>query len=76
MGWDEELKKKVLPSLEKDELNLETETSKESASEDWIETNDEEISIAHPPRDLSIHLTILYKPKMRILDSSDFSNLN
>ena len=63
MGWDEELKKKVLPSLEKDELNLETETSKESASEDLIETNDEEISITHPPRDLSIHLTILCKPK-------------
>ena len=29
-------------------MNLETETSKESASEDWIETNDEEISITHP----------------------------
>ena len=49
--------------MEKDELNLETETSKESASEDWIETNDEEISILTPPRDLSIHLTILCKPK-------------
>ena len=47
--WDKELKKKVLHSLEKDELNLENETSKESDSEYFIETNDEEISITRPP---------------------------
>ena len=73
--WDEELKKKVLPSLEKDELNLETETSKESASEDWIETNDEEISITHPPKRLVYPFDDIVQAKMRILDSSDFSNL-
>ena len=56
-------------------MNLETETSKESASEDWIETNDEEISITHPPKRLFYPFDDIVQAKMRILDSSDFSNL-